>query len=231
MQIKRYQSTRDGDKLMDLLRRDPECQPKLRKKTKREQYRNALRETETYVAYEKNELIGFVRAVEDYGLAVLVRELYVAPPHRGKGVSRMLMESLWEKFPHGTIQIAFTDASYAERGDFPKTSGVYFVPKPESVTTHLADDTKERRQKKAEARKKRRERRALEALDESDEFFYMIMGYTGGGAPNGVTWEEAYANGLLTDVEAHSRGLEDFMEEPAPESEPGIEYDLDDIPF
>lgn len=48
--------------------------------------------------------------------------------------------SLWEKIPRGTIQIAFTDASYAARTDFPETSGVYFLPKPECATTHLAEE-------------------------------------------------------------------------------------------
>lgn len=31
---------------------------------------------------------------------------------------------------------------------------------------------------------------------ESDEYYYYIVGYTSGGAPYGITWEEAYEQGL-----------------------------------
>ncbi len=48
------------------------------------------------------------------------------------------------------------------------------------------------RRKSREKRKKREEKaRELEALyDDSDETFYYIAGYTPGGAPYGVTWDE-----------------------------------------
>ena len=32
---------------------------------------------------------------------------------------------------------------------------------------------------------------------DSDENFYYIAGYTSGGAPYGITWEQAEAEGLL----------------------------------
>lgn len=35
------------------------------------------------------------------------------------------------------------------------------------------------------------------ALLEQDENFYFIAGYTSGGAPYGITWEEAAEHGLL----------------------------------
>lgn len=43
-----------------------------------------------------------------------------------------------------------------------------------------------------------------------DEWFYFIAGFTSGGAPYGITWEEAERDGLL-DEEArkHSRFDED----------------------
>ena len=36
-----------------------------------------------------------------------------------------------------------------------------------------------------------------EELFGSDDFHYMIMGYTRGGASYGITWEEAYEEGLI----------------------------------
>lgn len=34
-------------------------------------------------------------------------------------------------------------------------------------------------------------------MDTQDETFYFIAGYTSGGAPYGMTWEEAYEDGLV----------------------------------
>ena len=32
---------------------------------------------------------------------------------------------------------------------------------------------------------------------DQDDYFYYIAGYTPGGAPYGITWEEAYREGLV----------------------------------
>ena len=37
---------------------------------------------------------------------------------------------------------------------------------------------------------------------DSDERFYYIVGYTSGGAPYGITWEEAIKDGLVEDNQA-----------------------------
>lgn len=39
---------------------------------------------------------------------------------------------------------------------------------------------------------------------ESDEYFYFIVGYTPGGAPYGITWEEAIEDGLIDTEELDS---------------------------
>jgi hypothetical protein len=44
----------------------------------------------------------------------------------------------------------------------------------------------------------------LEFESESDADFYYIAGYTEGGAPYGITWEEANENGLLDEVDLDS---------------------------
>ena len=52
---------------------------------------------------------------------------------------------------------------------------------------------------KAEKRRARRVAREQAAPPEQDNYFYYIAGYTPGGAPYGITWEEAEAQGWLTD--------------------------------
>lgn len=52
---------------------------------------------------------------------------------------------------------------------------------------------------KEEKRKRKREKKQSENPLEffQDEFFYYIAGYTSGGAPYGITWEEAREQGLM----------------------------------
>ena len=42
------------------------------------------------------------------------------------------------------------------------------------------------------------------AFLEQDENFYYIAGYTSGGAPYGITWEQAAEEGLLDDSDDES---------------------------
>lgn len=44
--------------------------------------------TLTYVAYEGEELCGFVRTIDDAGLYIYVCDLLVTPAHRGKSIGK-----------------------------------------------------------------------------------------------------------------------------------------------
>lgn len=50
-------------------------------------------------------------------------------------------------------------------------------------------------------KKKRRRKVEREPEIEQDETFYFIAGYTSWGFPYGVTWEQAYEEGLLEEEE------------------------------
>lgn len=67
-------------------------------------------------------------------------------------------------------------------------------------------------------------------LDEDqDEYFYYIAGYTSGGAPYGITWEEARRNGYLDEdemEEARRKGYLDEMEGPEE-----TDFPDDELPF
>ncbi|MEE0873174.1 MAG: hypothetical protein UIH27_06845 [Ruminococcus sp.] len=49
-------------------------------------------------------------------------------------------------------------------------------------------------------KKKKKDTEAEMPLFEQDEYFYFIAGYTSGGAPYGITWEEAAEEGILDDI-------------------------------
>lgn len=57
--------------------------------------------------------------------------------------------------------------------------------------------------------KKRREKELQTVLDpEQDDWFYYIAGYTSGGAPYGITWDEAYSYGYIDEEEYQSHRLQ-----------------------
>lgn len=65
----------------------------------------------------------------------------------------------------------------------------YHIPEDYIKQLQMAEDG--RRKAKAERKRKREAEKLGETFDmDSDEYFYYIAGYTSGGAPFGITWEE-----------------------------------------
>ena len=60
--------------------------------------------------------------------------------------------------------------------------------------------------KREERRNARRRQRQEEWPEDQDAYFYYIAGYTSGGAPFGITWEEAKARGLLEEEPEQEKG-------------------------
>ncbi len=57
----------------------------------------------------------------------------------------------------------------------------------------------------AKKRKRQRVKEVLPAINpDQDDYFFFIAGYTPGGAPYGITWEEAYRDGLVENKEEYS---------------------------
>ena len=70
-----------------------------------------------------------------------------------------------------------------------------------SIDDEKIDNARQNEQVKAEARKKKRQSE-IEPFDrypDSDEHHYFVAGYTTGGFAYGITWEEAEAEGWLSD--------------------------------
>lgn len=61
---------------------------------------------------------------------------------------------------------------------------------------------------KKEKRQRRKQQAEFQPFDQ-DEYFYFIAGYTSGGAPYGITWEQAREDGLLDSHE--ERNDEDMV--------------------
>lgn len=91
------------------------------------------------------------------------------------------------------------------------------VPNLEEREAHERKCVELRAKQNARRKEKRREREAEEELffSDSDDTFAYIAGYTSGGAPFGVTWEEAEAPEKKTgQPRTGTPGMDDSMEIP-----------------
>src|SRR5436309_4491833 len=52
-------------------------------------------------AYDDGRQVGFARAVSDYAVFAYIGDVFVLPSHRGRGVSKMIMNAIME---HPSLQ-------------------------------------------------------------------------------------------------------------------------------
>lgn len=227
MVIRKYADSRDFKKLLGLFITEELIKGDLRKKSTKEKLRQSLNKSVTYVAYEEEDLVGFVRGLEDLPFEPLVRDVYVKPLYRRKGIGKSLLYCLFERLSCDRIEVSSSHVSFASQMGLILEEGAYYVRRPEEPTTYLLQDKTERKQRRKKRKTRQVHGRELyeEELFGSDDFHYMIMGYTSGGASFGITWEEAYEEGL---IEREEGSIELKREEKAPLSE---SFEDDEIPF
>ncbi|SDI43105.1 GNAT family N-acetyltransferase [Proteiniclasticum ruminis] len=227
MVIRKYADSRDFKKLLGLFITEELIKGDLRKKSTKEKLRQSLNKSVTYVAYEEEDLVGIVRGLEDLPFEPLVRDVYVKPLYRRKGIGKSLLYCLFERLSCDRIEVSSSHVSFASQMGLILEVGAYYVRRPEEPTTYLLQDKTERKQR----RKKRKTRQVHggelyeEELFGSDDFHYMIMGYTSGGASFGITWEEAYEDGL---IEEEGESFERKRDEKVHLSD---SYEEDELPF
>ena len=227
MVIRKYEYHRDFKKLLELFRTEGLIKGDLRKNSTKEKLRQSLNKSVTYVAYEEEDLVGFVRGLEDLPFEPLVRDVYVKPLYRRKGIGKSLLYCLFERLSCDRIEVSSSHVSFATQMGLILEDGAYYIRRPEEPTTYLLQDKTERKQRRKKRKTRQVHGRELyeEELFGSDDFHYMIMGYTSGGASYGVTWEEAYEEGL---IEREEGSIDLKREEKAPLSE---SFEDDELPF
>lgn len=58
-------------------------------------------------AYVDNELVGFGRAISDGQYHSAIYDVVVLPLYQGKGVGRLIVQSLLEKLPEGALSLMY----------------------------------------------------------------------------------------------------------------------------
>ena len=90
-------------------------------------YKNSLKSSITYVCHKECEFTGYIRAIQDEGIAIYVSELYVVPKWRNQKIGRSLIEQIKEDFPEITVYALSDEDVYYEKLGFRKIGSIFQV--------------------------------------------------------------------------------------------------------
>jgi len=129
--IKPYNHLTDEEKLMNIILAEGEEWSDYHASDVREKYQDLLRESITFVAYENEELCGYVRCVADGHLSVWVVDLLVAPKFRGKDIGRKLMACVCENYPNHKVYVMSDVDEYYKKQGYEKIGSIFQVSNTE----------------------------------------------------------------------------------------------------
>ena len=92
-----------------------------------EKYKKALANSVVFVAYDKDELCGFVRCKNDDGFGVYIYDLLVAPKRRGQSLGRALMEKVCTEFPGETVYVMSDIDEYYSKLGYRRIGSIFEV--------------------------------------------------------------------------------------------------------
>ena len=99
---------------------------------------NALLNSETLItAWEGKKLVGLGNAISDGFLTVYYPHLLVLPDYQGKGIGKMIMDKMQEKYKHFHMQMLTADGRSV---DFYKKNGFERAGKTEPMWIYQGDE-------------------------------------------------------------------------------------------
>ena len=90
-------------------------------------YKKALEQSSTFVAYEGGQLAGYVRCREDFGFEIIVHDLLVCKPCRGKQIGRTLMDRVAAAFPGVPVYVMSDVDGYYEKQGYERIGSIFQV--------------------------------------------------------------------------------------------------------
>lgn len=126
--IQLYDETRDLKKLFALLMSDEEWHEYVTREDGA-LYRDSLNKSMTYVAYAGDELIGFVRSIEDFNYYVYVCDLLVHENHRGQEIGRKLLEHTMTCCPGLEVMVMSDVDPYYKKLGYERLGSIFSVKK------------------------------------------------------------------------------------------------------
>ena len=95
-----------------------------------EQYKAALEQSVTYVAYFDNQICGYSRSLNDCGFYIYVCDLLVSPTYRGHSIGKQLMECIYAHYPNHVVYVMSGVDGYYEKVGYSKEGSIYLIPNP-----------------------------------------------------------------------------------------------------
>lgn len=116
VEVRKYCEKTDYDSLISLFKSEKDWDWFLSSEIM-EKHKKSLGESITYIIFYKNEIIGYIRAIEDIGSYIYVCELLVNSKYRGKGSGKILLDRLITDYPeHHTLVMSDVDQYYQKLG-------------------------------------------------------------------------------------------------------------------
>jgi len=86
-----------------------------------------LAHSAVFVAYDKDELVGFIRVKDDDGFGVYIYDLLVAPKRRGQNLGRALMEKVCSEFPGAAVYVMSDVDEYYRKQGYQRIGSIFEV--------------------------------------------------------------------------------------------------------
>lgn len=126
IKIRPYRKKQDT-KLLELLLSEGETWAVYSALDKRDLYLLNCEKSLTYLLYEEDEVIGYIRALEDYSYYIYVCDLLVRKDKRGHGYGKLLMDHIKHEYPHLTVYVMSDEDDYYIKQGYDKVGSIFEV--------------------------------------------------------------------------------------------------------
>jgi GNAT superfamily N-acetyltransferase len=93
----------------------------------REKYWRSLTDSITYVKVHGDEIIGYLRAIDDHGYDLYVCDLLVHQDHRGQGYGKEILTHVMNLYPNRDIYVMSDVDPYYEQLGYDKIGSIFQV--------------------------------------------------------------------------------------------------------
>jgi ribosomal protein S18 acetylase RimI-like enzyme len=126
MIMRRYQKS-DQDAIMRLIESEGSEWSDYFLGNGKESYLDALLHSITLVMPEGHEIIGYLRAKEDFGFGIYIYDLLVSRDHRGQGFGEKLIQHLVSCYPEQSIYVMSDVDLYYEKLGYKRIGSIFQI--------------------------------------------------------------------------------------------------------
>ena len=94
---------------------------------RKEDYKRLLFQSETFVAYMKDELVAYTRCIQDGGFNVWIVELLVNPRFQSQGIGGRLLEYVKSLYPFEDVYVLSEEDEYYMKKSYKKIGSIFEI--------------------------------------------------------------------------------------------------------